>query len=110
MYSSILNHFKRSDVEDEELIKNPSTDHRLRAIAISELTSKRIAMEQIRLGRIILEILKDLRSPSDSDFKLKYMRRIPDYDKEDEQKIISRLKIANYLKSFYLSKWINAQS
>jgi hypothetical protein len=71
------------------------------------LTSKRIAIEQIRLGRIILEILKDLRSPSDSDFKLKYMKRIPDYDKEQEEKIVSRLKIANYLKSFYLSKWLN---
>ena len=107
VYSTILNHFNRSDVQDEELIKNPDTDFRIRAIALAELESKKIAIEQIRLGRIILEILKDLKSPSDADFKLKYMKRIPEFDKEMEGKIKSRLKISNYLKSFYLSKWLN---
>jgi len=107
IFTTLSMQYKRSAVQDDDLIKDANTDWRIKMIATVEQNYKLIAEEQIRLGRILLSILNSFKSKDDMEFKAKYMKRIDSFDEPGDEKLIARLKLSNYLKSFYLSKWIN---
>ena len=107
IFNAVLLNFKRDSFQDIEFIKQKGVDNRLRMIRICELGYKQIAEEHVRLGRLVLEILQEIKSRNEVKFKALYMNRVAGVDGKGKGEVVrARLKIANYLKSFHLSKWL----
>ena len=68
---------------------------------VLRLGHKLIAEEQIKLLKILLFIIANLRAGI--SFKNSYMMKHPEFDKTEEEHYHNRKKISNYLKMLYHS-------
>jgi len=96
LFIEIKNQYKTTVYEDEMLLKDPKLDIRKRFATILRLGHKRIADEQIKLLKILLYIIANLRAGL--DFKSAYMVKNPEFDKTEEDHFNSRKKLSNYLR------------
>lgn len=107
VFSTLLSKYKKSDIRDEAVLKDPNSDWRAKEIAKIELCYKKLLQDHIRMGEVLVSFLGRLRTKQDLDFKAKYLKRVEGSDLKKGEKFLLRLKLSRYLKSLYMSKWIN---
>jgi hypothetical protein len=95
--------FSRGEIEDEKLLTSGNLSGPKRAIVVCEMGWKKIIAEQIRLGKLVLEIVRQVKADPSKKLRSIYMEKMVEVDKPGENPIIPRLKIRNYLKRFLLS-------
>lgn len=101
--------FKRSDFEDLELLKSGDLTGPQRAVVTCELGWKRILEEQVKLGKIVLSILKAVKSDPDKNLRKIYMSRVSGADPPSGPIIEARMKIRAYLKQLKSAPFITSQ-
>jgi hypothetical protein len=102
--------FKRSDVEDIKLLEFGSLTSAQRTIVTCELGWKRILEQQIKFGKVILEILKTVKAHPSRNFRKIYMARVPEVDSSTESLVETRLRLKNYLKRLMLSPFVTSSN
>lgn len=60
IFFELLSRYKRADYEDEEMLKDPEIHWKKKLVILTELGYKKIALEQIKLGKIIIGVLKGM--------------------------------------------------
>jgi hypothetical protein len=100
--------YKRSDIDDQKLLDFGNLSDSERAIVTCELAWKRILQEQINMGKIMLEILKTIKSHPDKPFRKVYMTKVSGADKTSGSIVELRIKLRNYLKRLMLSPFVKS--
>lgn len=100
--------FKRSDIDDLKLLESNKLTGPQRAVVICELGWKRILEEQIRLGKIILDILKTMKSHPERNFRKIYMTKVSGADSPSGSILDLRMKIRDYLKKLKWAPFANS--
>jgi len=99
LFIEVKNQYKTSMYQDEELLKDRSMDFRKRMAVVYRYEQKKIADLQIQLLKIVLNITQRLKQGV--FFKDAYMEYVPDIDRNDDEFIEHRRRLAPYLKLFY---------
>jgi hypothetical protein len=105
MHTELLLQFSRSDFEDEKILRHGNISGPRRAIVTCELGYKRILSRQIRLGNILLSILKSIKK-SNQEFRKIYLSRNSEVDLPGENHLEYRLMLSHYLKRLFLSQLV----
>lgn len=113
-FSTALNSFKRDEYKDNKLLESNELSSAQRTIVIAEKGWKRILHSQLRMGRLILAILKKLKEDPAQNFKEVYMLNYPGIDHEDDPEGVLytslRLEIKEYLKMLSLAEFVSTQA
>lgn len=111
-FSTALNYFKRDEYADVKLLESGTLTNAQRTAVIAERGWKRILNAQLRMGRLLLAILKKLKEDPTRDFKETYMQKYPGIDVESDPEGISRialrLEVKEYLKILSLADFVPA--
>ena len=103
VFTGLLLQFRRSDDEDVKLLRNSKAlTGPIAAIVTCELGWKRIIYEHIRLARLTIDLLKELKSSPYKRLKDIYLKRL-ESDLPGMDYLESRFKLKRYLKRLYLS-------
>lgn len=101
IFFELLSRYKRADYEDEEMLKDPTLHWKIKLIVLTELNYKKIALEQIKLGKIIVGVLKGMIDGRYGNLHQAYTEFRVSEDKGEEEFVGNRIKIKKYLRSLY---------
>ena len=93
----------RSEMDDQRLLTAEKLSGPKRTIVVAEMGWKKIIAEQIRLGRLLLDIVRRQKADPQTPMKQIYMARVPEVDKSGENPLEVRLKVKEYLKRLLIS-------
>lgn len=102
IFTGLLSSYKRSDEDDIKLLKSNKLSGPKRVVVTCEFGWKKIIIEQIRLGRIVVDILKQIKANPSKVLKEVYMKKL-ESDSSSPDYLQLRFKIKKYLKRLFLS-------